>query len=155
MSSKPLVASIREHTREKKRLDKLEALKRIAPPSTTQIAIVPPDRTYVEVPEVAAKKAKRRVRVADDVRAKAVARALKAQETKEETVADVAGAFGVSSTILYKWMQRARAEANGAAVAAGKAKPGKDIASVSKQLAVAMEEVTKLKKQLRKLLGTE
>lgn len=129
---------------------------RLAPPS----ALVP-DRQYVEqparkAPEVAAKKKKTRKTFDAAFKAKAVARALAAQESGSESVREVARDLEITDASIYQWIKAAK-EANGAAKPADKGrKPrggGGDIQTVSRELASAMEHVAKLKKKLRKMLG--
>jgi transposase-like protein len=178
--SKPLTATLEE--RSAPFLSLLSDKQRVAPPSSRPVKSTPPpplprrvhalkppegpDRTLVappeprKVPDVAAKKKKKKKRPAFDAafKAKAVARALAARESGEESVRDVGHDLGVTDASIYQWIKAAKA-ANGAASPAAKGRKssgaGGDIQSVSRELASAMEHVAKLKKKLRKMLGED
>lgn len=152
---KPLTATVRERMK----------AHRAAPPTAQQIASVHRLRPVPSVAEMAGepaemgkKKKQRRTLWSDDVKARVVARFLKAKESGEETVEAIVADEGITAASLYAWVKKAK-EANGAAPAAGPATPkakGKgDLKSVTRELSEAMEHVAKLKKQLRKMLGDD
>ncbi len=153
----PLVASVKERLKADGQKLKLH---RIAPPTATRIASVHllPVSEPPEVPEMAGKKKIKQKRYDAEFKARVVARALKARESGEETIGAVAKAEGTSEQIIYTWIKQAKAS-NGASPVEASAKPGRksagDLKSITRELSEAMDRVSKLKKQMRKLLGDD
>lgn len=149
---KPLSASVREHQHLK------DKSRRIAPPTALQMGIrlVPtPAVESVKEPEPVAAKKTKTGRYTDEYKATIVARALKAKETGEESIEDIAEAEGIWSTNIHNWTKAAKA-ANGAAKPESKeAKSKVNLRTLSKELTEAMDRVSAIKKQMRKLLGDD
>lgn len=166
---KPLSASVRERLKDKLRTHP-EAIgaslrsvakltgHRIAPPTAQQIASVhrlpAPSEPVKEAEPVAGKK-KAHKHYSADYKAKLVARALKAKETGEESIEAIAAAEGIHGTNIHNWIKAAK-QANGSA------EPGKpgpksksNLKALSKELSEAMDRVSAIKKQMRKLLADD
>lgn len=147
----PLVATIKERVK----------AHRAAPPSAQRIATVhrilgPEPAPAVEPDEPMAKKKAKNARYPVEYKAKLVARALKAKETGEESIEDIAKSEGIHGSNIHNWIAAAK-KANGSpGKTTGKA-DGKapTIRSLSKELEEALDRAKAIKKQLRKLLDVD
>lgn len=107
-----------------------------------------------------AKQKKKKVYDAD-FKAKAVARALKAKETGEESIEAIANELGIHGSNIHNWITAAKKASGVTEPANGKAKRktadlrGTDLNSLSRELVQAMDRVSAIKKRMRKLLEAD
>jgi transposase-like protein len=160
--TKPLAASLKERIEAKK---SESTGHRIAPPSAVNVE---PDRNFVDKPPLAvvapkkepvkrmAAKKDKRGHYAPEFKAQIVARALKARETGEETIENIANEIGVWGTNIHNWIKAAK-QSNGASSKAEKTEVPKksDLKTLSRELAEAMDRVASIKKKMRKLLDVD